>query len=221
MVEFVWPVVDWSRRFRRCSFSYYFEGTSQIAKRHLLEAATRHCTTRSLPKAVVPPDACPDPAPSARPRLGLSIGGPLNLQVERLEAVGEPAVHRSEKARGPQTRGPVRPGDLASMNLGRSNGWISLITAQQDRSQPVTLVDLRDQSFSGTSAAFSFDSTGAGASSAGAAAGLGDAGASSAGALSVKASIKVVFLAFDFRVGRRHADFRPRPLRKTLPMGPR
>ena len=105
--------------------------------------------------------------------------------------------------------------------LGRSNGWISLITAQQDRSRPVTLVDLRDQSFSGTSAAFSFDSTGAGASSAGAAAGLGDAGASSAGALSVKASIKVVFLAFDFRVGRRHADFHLRPLRKTLPMGPR
>jgi hypothetical protein len=43
--------------------------------------------------------------------------------------------------------------------LGRSNGWISLITAQQDRSRPVTLLDLRDQSFSGTSAAFSFDST--------------------------------------------------------------
>jgi hypothetical protein len=80
---------------------------------------------------------------------------------------------------------------------------------------------VRDQSFSGTSAAFSFDSTGAGASSAGAAAGLRDAGASSAGALSVKASIKVVFFAFDFRVGRRHADFHLRPLRKTLPMGPR
>jgi hypothetical protein len=53
--------------------------------------------------------------------------------------------------------------------LGRSNGWISLIAAQQDRSRPVTLVDLRDQSFSGTGAAFSFGSTGAGASSAGAA----------------------------------------------------
>jgi hypothetical protein len=172
----------------------------------------------------VPPDGCPDPAPSVSPALGLSIGGPLNLQVERLEAVGEPAVHRSEKARGPQTRGPVRPGDLASMNLGTIQRLDIADHPQQDRSRrsrPVTLVDLRDQSFSGTSAAFSFESTGAGASSVGAAGGLRDAGASSAGALSVKASIKVVFFAFDFRVGRRHADFRLRPLRKTLPMGPR
>ena len=102
--------------------------------------------------------------------------------------------------------------------------WKCSISVEDVRSvmQPtVTLVDLRDQSFSGTSAAFSFNSTGAGTSSAGAAAGLRDAGASSAGALSVKASIKVVFLAFDFRVGRRHADFHLRPLRKTLPMGPR
>jgi len=40
MVEFVWPVVDWSRRFRRCSFSYYFEGTSQILGDHFKEHAT-------------------------------------------------------------------------------------------------------------------------------------------------------------------------------------
>ena len=46
------------------------------------------------------PQAC-------RPRLGFLSA--LNRQVERVEAVGEPAVHRSEKARGPQTRGPVRP----------------------------------------------------------------------------------------------------------------
>ena len=158
------------------------------------------------------PQAC-------RPRLGFLSA--LNRQVERVEAVGEPAVQRSEKARGPQTRGPVRPGDLASMNLGTIQRLDIADHGTAGSFAPVTLVDLRDQSFSGTSAAFSFDSTGAGASFAGAAAGLRDAGASSAGALSVKASIKVAFPAFDFRVGRRHADFRLRPLRKTLPMGPR